>query len=254
MPTLRLLLEYDGGAFHGWQVQPERRTVQEALEKAFETLFRHPVTVIGSGRTDAGVHARGQVAHVVLPEGADPHRLLRALNGLVGPDVAILALEAAPEGFHARFDARRRTYLYHAATAPRALDRKTRLLLRPVPDFDAMNAAARHLLGTHHFGAFCRTQSDTQNRVCTVAVACWEPEARPGDWRFRIAADRFLHGMVRTVVGTLLDVGRGKRSAEELPGLLDSRDRRSAGAAAPPHGLVLEQVEYETPIFRAGAG
>lgn len=249
MPTFRLLLEYDGGAFHGWQVQPGHRTVQQVLEDAFATLFRQPVGVVGSGRTDAGVHARGQVAHVVLPETADAHHLRRALNGIAGPDVAVLAVEAAPDGFHARFDARRRTYLYHASTEPRALDRRTRLLLRPMPDFDAMNEAACMLLGTHHFGAFCRTQSDTQNRVCTVETAAWEPEARPGDWRFRIAADRFLHGMVRAVVGTLLDVGRGKLSADELPGILASEDRRRAGAAAPPHGLVLERVDYERPIF-----
>ncbi len=249
MPTYRLLLEYDGGAFHGWQVQPGRRTVQQVLERAFATLLRRPVAVVGSGRTDAGVHARGQVAHVVLPDESDPHRLLRALNGIAGPDVAVLALERAEDGFHARYDARRRLYLYHAATQPRALDRNARLLLRPVPDFDRMNEAAQALLGTHHFGAFCRVQSDTQNRICTVETAQWEPESRPGDWQFRIAADRFLHGMVRAVVGTLLDVGRGKLDPNALPEILASRDRRRAGAAAPPHGLVLERVEYPTPVF-----
>lgn len=249
MPTFRLLLEYDGAAFHGWQTQPDRRTVQETLERAFETLFKQKVNVTGSGRTDAGVHARGQVAHVSLPDGADPFRLLRALNGIAGPDVVVLALERAPDDFHARYDARRRTYLYHATTQPRALDRNTRLLLQPVPDFDAMNAAARLLLGTHHFGAFCRTQSDTQNRVCTLETAVWKREERPGDWRFRIAADRFLHGMVRAIVGTLLDVGRGKMPVDELLDALASQDRRRAGAAAPPHGLVLERVEYETPVF-----
>jgi tRNA pseudouridine38-40 synthase len=113
-----------------------------------------------------------------------------------------------------------------------------------VPDFDAMNAAARPLVGTHHFGAFCRTQSATENRVCTVHEAVWEPEARPGDWRFRVEADRFLHGMVRAFVGTLLLVGRGQLSAAEIPEIVASRDRRRAGPAAPPHGLVLERVEY----------
>lgn len=249
MPTLCLLIEYHGAAFSGWQVQPGQRTVQETLEKAFATLFRHPIAVTGSGRTDAGVHARGQVAHVEVPDTFDPDRLRHALNGLVGPDVAVLHIAPAPEGFHARFDARQRTYLYHVSTAPRALDRTTRVLLRPVPDFDIMNEAARLLLGTHHFGAFCRTQSDTQNRVCTLNTLVWEPEARPGDWRLRVSADRFLHGMVRTLAGTLLRIGRGRMAPEALPGILASQDRRRAGTAAPAHGLVLERVDYETPLF-----
>lgn len=249
MPTYRLLIEYDGTNFSGWQTQPGRRTVQETMEAALATLLKTRVGIVGSGRTDAGVHARGQVAHFTTEADLDAHRLRRGLGALVGPEVAVLACERAPDGFHARFDARRRTYRYHASTEPRALDRRTRLLLRPDPDFDVMNDAAHGLLGTHHFGAFCRTQSDTQNRVCTVETAIWEPEERPGDWCFRIAADRFLHGMVRAVVGTLLDVGRGKRPADELPGILASQDRRRAGAAAPPHGLVLERVDYEPPIF-----
>ncbi len=249
MPTLRLLLEYDGAAFSGWQVQPGCRTVQGALEDAFQTLLRQPVAVVGSGRTDAGVHARGQVAHVVVDALPDLHRLHRALGGLTGKDVAVLAIEQAPDGFHARYDACRRTYRYHVSTEPRALDRHTRHLVRPAPDFDAMNDAAQVLLGTHHFGAFCRTQSDTQNRVCTLETARWERETRPGDWCFHVAADRFLHGMVRALVGTLLDVGQGKRTGEDLAGILASRDRRCAGAAAPAHGLVLEKVEYPEAVF-----
>lgn len=242
---LRLRIEYDGTAFAGWQVQPGERTVQGEIEAAFRTLTGQTVAVVGSGRTDAGVHARGQIAHADVPDGLDRVRLQNGLNALTGRDVAILDVDEAMPDFHARYDARRRLYLYHASTEPRALDRTARVLLRPVPDVDRMNAAALHLLGTHDFDTFCRTQSETENRVCTLFAAAWEPEARLGDWRFRVEGDRFLHGMVRAIVGTLLLVGRSRLDPDDLPRLLAARDRRVAGPAAPAHSLVLERVTYE---------
>ncbi len=269
--TLRLDLEYDGTDFAGWQVQPGERTVQGALEDAFGILWRASVApnaapdaasgaasiaVHGSGRTDAGVHARGQVAHVVVPEAIVPAlgdadartRLARSLIGLLPHDIGLTALTRAPDGFHARYDAIRRTYHYRISTVPRALDRHTRTFVR-LPsgarlDIAAMNAAAAPLLGRHHFGAFCRIQSATVNRVCTLDTLVWEPDGRSDDWRLRVSADRFLHGMVRALAGTLLLVGRGRLDGAALPEILASGDRRRAGPAAPPHGLVLERVEY----------
>lgn len=246
---LRLDLEYDGTDFAGWQVQPGVRTVQAEVERALAVLWRAPATVVGSGRTDAGVHARGQVAHVDVPGGAALddaalHRLRRSLGGLLPRDVALLDIRPAADPFHARFDAVRRTYHYRVATQERALDRRTRVVLRPAPSFEAMNAAAAAFVGRHHFGAFCRTQSETENRVCTVEVARWERETREGDWRFVVAADRFLHGMVRAMVGTLLRIGRGTLPVDAIPGILATRDRRAAGPAAPPHGLSLVRVDY----------
>lgn len=240
-----MTIEYDGSDWHGWQIQADRPTVQQALEQAVGTALRTPVGVVGSGRTDAGVHARGQVAHFTTDAPVDPFRLRGALNGMLPPSIRVHALFEATEGFHARYDARSRRYGYYVSTEPRALDRHWRVPVRPVPDFDRMNRAAADLLGVHDFSAFCRTASETENRVCTVRHAAWAPEARPGDWAFHIEADRFLHGMVRAVVGTLLEIGRGRRPVSDVSRVLASGDRRQAGPAAAPRGLVLEEVRYE---------
>lgn len=246
---LRLLLEYDGTDFVGWQRQPTGPSVQGAVEEALSVATGEAVDLMGSGRTDRGVHARGQVAHADVPDGTDPYRLRGNLLGLLPPSVVALGVEEAPAEFHARYDARRRVYHYHIATAPRALDRTARVWVRQPADFEAMNEAARALLGTHEFSSFCRARSETTNRVCTVEAARWVREERPGDWRFEIAANRFVHGMVRSVVGTLLEVGRGRRETADLASVIARQDRRAAGPAAPAHGLVLHRVDYATPVF-----
>ncbi len=240
----KMLIEYDGTDFHGWQIQPGVPTIQEAIEHALETALRTRVSITGSGRTDAGVHARGQVAHFDVEDELDLYRLKASLNGLLPGSVGIIELSRADKDFHARYDARERTYHYYLTTENHPLTRQYRTFVRPAPDFEKMNAAAKFLLGAHNFSVFCKTKSETKNRNCNVQEAIWTKETYRGDWFFRIVADRFLHGMVRAITGTLLEIGHGKRATESIVDLLATQNRIHAGPAAPAHGLVLEKVAY----------
>lgn len=244
MPTYRLHIEYDGGPFHGWQIQPDRPTVQEALQEALATVLDEAPTVVGSGRTDAGVHARGQVAHFETSDSINTFRLQRSLNGLTPNGIAILSVDEAPAGFHARYDARQRCYHYQISTKPRALDRHLRWYLRPPPRWELIRQAATDLIGTHNFDSFCIKQSDTQNRVCTISRLDIVDEDRPHDFRITVAADRFLHGMVRAIVGTLIEIGHEKRPPDDITRILEARSRSAAGPSAPAHGLILHAVSY----------
>ena len=239
----RFAVEYDGSGFAGWQVQPAQQTVQGELIRAFETATRSEAQVVGSGRTDAGVHARGQVAHVDLPQAAeDLPRLERSVGAIAGPDISIRDLAPAEEGFHARFSARERRYRYTIALRPHALARRVEWLLHGRLDADAMDEAASAFIGTYPATSLCAAHAPDRDAVVAVKLARITLE---GDRIFfDVAADRFVTHMVRIMVGTLVEVGRGRRDAGSVRDLLTARDRSAAGPTAPPHGLCLEHVEY----------
>ncbi len=243
--NLRLDIEFDGTDFVGWQRQAAGRSVQGELERALAILLRLPqVTVIGAGRTDAGVHARGMVANIrtdaPLP---DLGRLQRGLVGLLPPDIAVQRVTEVSDDFHARFDARARRYHYHVSAVPLALERRSVWFLPEPLDLDRMNRAARPLLGEHDFAAFCKVKSEVDHHRCTLTEARWD-QTDADRLTFTVEANRFLHGMVRALVGTLVAVGRGKWPVEAPGEILASRDRRRAGQAAPAHGLSLDLVRY----------
>ncbi len=246
MPRYKLTLEYHGGPFVGWQRQDNGPSVQGALEAALGKLGAPGADVVGAGRTDAGVHALGQVAHVALARDWDAFRLSEALNHHLKPDpVAVLAAARVSDGFHARFSAIERSYLYRIAVrrAPLAVERG--LLWRaPAPlDVGAMAAAARHLVGRHDFTTFRAAQCQAQSPVKTLDDLAVDA-AGDGEIRIRARARSFLHNQIRSFVGTLERVGAGKWPPEQVKAALEARDRAACGPVAPPDGLYLASVRY----------
>lgn len=242
----RLLVEYLGTGFAGWQVQPGARTVQGELERAISTVVRAPVRLVGASRTDAGVHAAGQVAHLDLEGPVDASRLLRGANALAGPDIAVVSVDEAPPGFHARYSARGKRYVYRilARSAPSPLLREISWHL-PVPlDLSAMREAAACLVGRRNFSAFAKAGGPPRDPVRDLRELTLE---RRGDLVLvRMVADAFLYGMARAIVGTLVEVGRGRMSPARVLDILEGGERSAAGPAAPARGLCLEEVLYET--------
>lgn len=244
MPTVRLDLEYDGSSFRGWARQPGLRTVQGELETGLETALREPVTLTVAGRTDVGVHALGQVASFEL-ETEPPPTLARSLNALCPDDVAVTAAAVVADGFDARRDARSRSYLYRLQTrgAPSPFERGRALWWPHRIDREGLDACAAALVGEHDFTAFTPTQTDHVRFRRRVLAAAWEEE---GDiLAFRITADAFMRNMVRALLGTMLDVSSGRRTAADFEQLLQGAPRPAAGDTAPPHGLYLESVAYD---------
>jgi tRNA pseudouridine38-40 synthase len=243
---LRLTIEYEGTAYQGWQLQPDGPTVQEVLERALATALREPVRVRGAGRTDAGVHACGQVAAVsVTSVPSDLVRLQKSLNALTPDDVAVRDIAVVDDAFDPRRQARSRVYEYRILNAPAPSPFWRRYAWHvPEPlDAGAMDAAARELLGEHDFAAFRGADAEpvrsTVRRVLESRV-----QAERAVLVYRVEATAFLKHMVRNIVGTLVEVGRGERAAASLGELLAGRDRTRAGATAPAHGLILVAIRY----------
>ncbi len=250
-PRRRFFLEiaYKGSTWHGWQVQPGQATVQGKVEEGLSTILNREVSTIGSGRTDAGVHAAQQFASFDAFESelAEPQKFAHSLNSLLPPSIVILGIyEVQPEA-NPRFRAFRREYQYVLRYIHSPFEHGLYAHVHTPLDVAMMNEVAKGLLGKQDFQSFSRTHSDVTHYVCEVFHAHWTEE--PDGLRFHIAANRFLRGMVRAIVGTLLEMGRGQRPADQLPEILAARNREAAGKAAPAQGLFLTQVLYPKEIF-----
>lgn len=246
MPRFRLTIEYDGTGFAGWQRQANGPSIQAAIEEAVFGFSGETVRVHGAGRTDAGVHALGQVASVEVAFAHDTATLARALNAQLPEDVRVLAVEEAAPGFHARFSARSKSYRYCIRNGAVATPFERAYVWHvPQPlDVDAMRQAASRLLGRHDFSTFRSMGTDVPDAVRTLRISDVLGDAG-SLLTYEVSGDGFLRHMVRAIVGTLVEVGRGWRDPEQMDALLQARDRARAGATAPPHGLFLVSVDYD---------
>lgn len=241
-----IYLSYNGTAYHGWQMQPNGISVQEVLERSLATLLREPVPVTGAGRTDSGVHARLMVAHFDTA-GDLPDSFVQRINSILPRDIAVHEVRAVVHDAHARFDAIARYYEYHVHTFKNVFAEKQSVRLIHVPDFDRMNQAAEVLMEYTDFTSFSKLHTDARTNNCRLLSAHWEPS--PEGWVFTIGADRFLRNMVRSVVGTLLEIGYGRMDTDGLRKVIEACDRCRAGVSMPAHGLYLTRVEYPENIF-----
>ena len=241
-------LAYNGANYCGWQTQPGLPTVQQTLEQALSTLLRQPIAIVGCGRTDTGVHAADFYAHFdyvpALPASRplDPQQLAFKLNSYLPADIAIFDIFAVKDNAHARFDATARTYQYHVSDQrlPFCQGLYSRIYFRP--DLDLMNQAAQILMEYDDFTSFAKLHTQVKTNICHLSHAHWD--TLDGQWVFTIRSNRFLRNMVRSVTGTLLDVGRGKLTLDGLRQIIERKDRCAAGVSMPPQGLFLTRVEY----------
>ncbi len=239
-----IYLSYDGTAYHGWQIQPNGDSVQERLQQGLSTLLRRDTTVVGAGRTDTGVHARMMVAHFDVESELDTVQLTYRLNKILPKDISVQKVCKVDNEMHARFSATTRTYHYYLHTNKNPFLRHYSCELHYPLNFENMNRAAAHLLDYEDFGAFCKSHSDVKTTLCHVTEASWI-KIDEHSWYFRITANRFLRNMVRAVVGTLIEVGRGRMSVDEFCRVVEGKKRTDAGESMPGNALFLEYVGYE---------
>lgn len=237
-------LQYDGGAYCGWQRQPNQPTVQGVIEDALTKLLRRSTEIVGAGRTDTGVNASFYIAHFDTEEKIDCNHIAYKLNAMLAQDIAIKRIYRVADDLHARFDAVEREYTYMLSPVKSPFRRHSAWIYYIPLDIDKMNEAAQILLKTEDFTTFAKLNSNNKTNICNVSHAEWITES-DGTLRFTIRADRFLRNMVRAIVGTLVDVGRGRYTVEEFRDIVASRDLSRASSGAPPQGLFLSNVKYK---------
>lgn len=235
-------LAYNGANYCGWQTQPALPTVQQTLEQALTTLLREPTPIVGCGRTDTGVHASDFYAHFNTGTEIDTGKLTFQLNSFLPADIAIFEIFAVRENAHARFDAVARTYQYHVSDKRLPFKQGLYSRIYYQPDIGLMNEGAKLLMEHEDFTSFAKLHTQTKTNICHLSLAQWEEQNE--EWIFTIRSNRFLRNMVRSVTGTLLDVGRGKLSLDGLREIVERKDRCAAGVSMPAQGLFLTLVEY----------
>jgi len=245
MRNLKIIVEYDGTGYHGWQRQRGDITIQQTIEEKVGLITEEEIKLIGSGRTDAGVHALGQVANFKTGSKIGERNLLRGMNSLLPGDIVIKSLVEVDERFHARYDAKSKVYFYQIfnSPVPSALYRNYSWFVHFPLDIDNIKTAAGGLIGSHDFSSFCAANNDTSDyirKVMNVSIN----QGKDGMIRFFIEANGFLRYMVRNIMGTLVDVGRGEFSPSKFLDIMKAKDRNMAGITAPPQGLFLKEVKY----------
>ena len=238
-----MTFSYDGSRYHGWQIQPNGDSVQAQLQRALSLLLRSEIIVTGAGRTDAGVHARMMVAHFDFDAEIDGRQLTYKLNKLLPYDIAVSGVEQVADDLHARFSATSRMYRYYLHTEKNPFLCRTSCELHYPLDFSEMNKAAKLLFEYEDFGAFCKAHADVKTTICHITTAEWH-QTSPATWYFEIRANRFLRNMVRAVVGTLVDVGRGRITIDDFRKIVEGKKRTEAGESMPAHALFLEDITY----------
>lgn len=242
MPTIRLTIEYDGTDYVGWQFQINGRSIQEEVEKAIKQILQSEIRITGGGRTDAGVHARGQVASFSVERDIEINLLAKSMNAILPHSIVIREAVEISNDFNARYDAKSRRYAYFISQEPTAIQRNYCWQVFQKLDYDLMQKCEKQIIGEHKFRSFCKVETDQHQHSCTISHAEWK--RNDNLLVFDITANRFLHGMVRTLVGTMVNVGRGYTKAEDFANILEAKDRSLAGMSAPAKGLFLEEIIY----------
>lgn len=236
-------ISYKGTNYHGWQMQNNAFSLQQEITESLQLLLKNKsLSIIASGRTDAGVHAKQQVFHVDIPDGTETENLMYRLNGILANDIVVNSIRPVPQKSHARFDASKRSYEYHLRFKKSPFGENEYYYHRNLLDVEAMNKGAQYLLGEHDFQSFSKVKTEVNNFICTITQSEWLKTS--SGIIFHISANRFLRSMVRTIVGTLLEIGEGKLNPDEIKNIIEFKDRTKAGRAVPAKGLYLCKVEY----------